>query len=192
MHGYPTISSTWEIGVLALRIRTMKRLLIFVCSILSLYASAQVPTTYIIGKFKKYNGDENFITKVEGFGNYENSMFLFTSVKSEYVIVLCHYVYDDRTDNPVVLDMAISSLENLDNIIQAEDLLKFKDSDSAYKWMLEQLDNKTKLYIIDTNNFYKSDPTLTEPDRMKVFEVRVFYAWIPDHILNLGDWGFGS
>ena len=170
----------------------MRRLLILICSLLCLSASAQVPTTYIIGKFKKYNGDENFITKVEGFGNYENSMFLFTSVKSEYVIVLCHYVYDDRTDNPIVLDMAISSLENLDNIIQAEELLKFKDSDSAYKWMLEQLDNKTKLYIIDTNNFYKSDPTLTEPDRMKVFEVRISHQWIPDHILNPGDWGFGS
>ena len=91
-----------------------------------------------------------------------------------------------------MLDMAISSLENLDNLIQAEDLLKFKDSDSAYKWMLEQLDNKTKLYIIDTNNFYKSDPTLTEPDRMKVFEVRISHQWIPDHILNPGVPGFGS
>ena len=103
-----------------------------------------------------------------------------------------YYDYIDRANNPVMLDMAISSLENLDNIIQAEDLLKFKDSDSAYKWMLEQLNNKTKLYIIDTNNFYKSDPTLTEPDRMKVFEVRVFYEWIPDHILNPGVPGFGS
>ena len=171
----------------------MKRLLIFVCSILSLYASAQGPTTYLIGKFNKLSGfDNSFVNKVEGVHRLDSDMFLFSSAKSDYVIDLYHFVYNDRTDNPVVLDMAISSLENLDNIIQAEDLLKFKDSDSAYKWMLEQLDNKTKLYIIDTNNFYKSDPTLTEPDRMKVIEVRVLYESIPDHILNPGVPGFGS
>ena len=175
-------------------------LLIFIALLSNEVIYAQSNSLYILGTPNICPDDE--IGVYDGFGKkcfvskligaYPVTIYLFGSKNINYEITLMHYNFTEKTDNPVMLDMAISSLENLDNLIQAEELLKFKDSDSAYKWMLEQLDNKTKLYIIDTNNFYKSDPTLTEPDRMKVFEVRVFYEWIPDHILNPGDWGFGS
>lgn len=43
---------------------------------------------------------------------------------------------------------------------------------------------RTKIYVIDTNKFYKSNPALEEPDMMKVIEVRIWAEDIPDHILN--------
>ena len=91
--------------------------------------------------------------------------------------------------------MPIAQLENLNNVVPATDLLNFEDVDSAYKWMTEVFSTsvkeialynevRTKIYVIDTNKFYKSDPALEEPDMMKVVEVRVWPEDIPDHILN--------
>ena len=175
-------------------------LLIFIALLSNEVIYAQTNSLYILGTPNicpaNYKGlhDGFTVTHIEREKISTQPILIYNigSNEKQYEITLMYYDYIDRANNPVMLDMAISSLENLDNIIQAEDLLKFKDSDSAYKWMLEQLNNKTKLYIIDTNNFYKSDPTLTEPDRMKVFEVRISHQWIPDHILNPGVPGFGS
>ena len=83
-----------------------------------------------------------------------------------------------------MLDLPIAELDNLENIIKAEDLLKFETAGKAYSWMLDMLKNNVKIYIIDINDYYKSDPALEKPDRMKVIEVRISYQSIPDHILN--------
>ena len=52
------------------------------------------------------------------------------------------------------------------------------------KEMNDYNEMRTKMYVIDTNRFYKSDPLLEEPDMMKVIEVRIWDLDIPDYILN--------
>lgn len=122
-------------------------------------------------------------------------MFFASNRAKNYTIILNHFSYLNKPTDPVVLDMPIAQLENLENVAPATDLLNFEDADSAYKWMVELFsvsvkeialynEVRTKIYVIDTNRFYKSDPALEEPDMMKVVEVRVWPEDIPDHILN--------
>lgn len=160
----------------------MKRIIIFICCILSLSASAQTATKYILGRFNSLGEYDNPF-KINGIhiDNYKNSIFVFlTNTTVDYSIELNHFGHR----NPEVLDMPICELENLDNIVLAEELLKFKTADDAYRWMLEMLKSKTKLYVIDSNKFYKSDNSLSEPDRMIVMEVHISYDDLPDHIVS--------
>ena len=135
--------------------------------------------------------------KTEGLNVYSGKGTIFYATRNErnYTITLSHYSYPKKPTDPVVLDMPIAELENLNNVVPATDLLNFEDADSAYKWMTEVFSTsvkeialynevRTKIYVIDTNKFYKSDPALEEPDMMKVVEVRVWDMDIPDHILN--------
>ena len=133
----------------------------------------------------------------EGLNVYNRKGISYYATRNErnYTIILNHYSHLKRATDPVVLDMPIAELENLENVVPATELLNFKDADSAYKWMTEVFSTsvkeialynevRTKIYVIDTNMFYKSDPALEEPDMMKVVEVRVWDMDIPDHILN--------
>ena len=108
---------------------------------------------------------------------------------------MSHYSYLNKATDPVVLDMPIAELDNLKNVAPATELLNFENADSAYRWMVEVFsahlkelveynEVRSKIFIIDTNKFYKSNPELEEPDMMKVVEVRVWPEDIPDHILN--------
>ena len=121
--------------------------------------------------------------------------FFITNRVLQYRIAFNHFSHLKKSTDPIVLDMPIAKLENMDNIVSATELLNFKDADSAYNWMADifsaqiaELNHhnevRTKIYVIDTNKFYKSNPALEEPDMMKVIEVRIWAEDIPDHILN--------
>ena len=122
----------------------------------------------------------------EGLNVYNGKGISFYATRNErnYTIILNHYSHLNRATDPVVLDMPIAELENLENVVPATELLNFKDADSAYKWMLDIFKSETKIFIIDSNKYYKSDPSLDVPDMMKAIEVRVWEFDIPDHILN--------
>ena len=150
---------------------------------------------YFVGAFRESLGSESI--HEEGLSVYNNESILFfaSNRAKNYTIILNHFSYLNKPTDPVVLDMPIAQLENLENVAPATDLLNFEDADSAYKWMVELFsvsvkeialynEVRTKIYVIDTNRFYKSDPALEEPDMMKVVEVRVWPEDIPDHILN--------
>lgn len=160
----------------------MKRLFIFLycCTFIVISISAQT-TKYFIGNFYVLqNGDNPF--KRNGIHRYDkkSDIFFFTNTTIGYSIELNHF--DHR--NPEVLDIPISELEDFDDIIWAEELLKFESADDAYRWMLEILKSEAKLYIIDSNKFYKSDETLPKSDMMKVLEVHISYEDLPDHIVS--------
>ncbi len=175
----------------------MKKLaaLLYLASIV-FYATAQdITTKYFIGEFNPML--DTTPIKTEGLNVYSGKGTIFYATRNErnYTITLSHYSYPNKPTDPVVLDMPIAELENLNNVVPATDLLNFEDADSAYKWMVELFSTsvkeialynevRTKIYVIDTNRFYKSDPALEEPDMMKVVEVRVWSDDIPDHILN--------
>ena len=175
----------------------MKKLaaLLYLASIV-FYATAQdITTKYFIGEFNPML--DTTPIKTEGLNVYSGKGTIFYATRNErnYTITLSHYSYPKKPTDPVVLDMPIAQLENLENVVPATDLLNFEDADSAYKWMTEVFSTsvkeialynevRTKIYVIDTNKFYKSDPALEEPDMMKVVEVRVWPEDIPDHILN--------
>ncbi len=150
---------------------------------------------YFVGAFRESLGSESI--HEEGLSVYNNESILFfaSNRAKNYTIILNHFSYLNKPTDPVVLDIPIAELENLENVAPATDLLNFEDADSAYKWMVELFsvsvkeialynEVRTKIYVIDTNKFYKSDPALEEPDMMKVVEVRVWPEDIPDHILN--------
>ena len=122
----------------------------------------------------------------EGLNVYNRKGISYYATRNErnYTIILNHYSHLKRATDPVVLDMPIAELENLENVVPATELLNFKDADSANKWMLDILKSETKIFIIDSNKYYKSDPSLEVPDMMKAIEVRVWEFDIPDHILN--------
>ncbi len=175
----------------------MKKLaaLLYLASIV-FYATAQdITTKYFIGEFNPML--DTTPIKTEGLNVYSGKGTIFYATRNErnYTITLSHYSYPKKPTDPVVLDMPIAELENLENVVPATDLLNFEDADSAYKWMTEVFSTsvkeiamynevRTKIYVIDTNKFYKSDPALEEPDMMKVIEVRIWPEDIPDHILN--------
>lgn len=163
----------------------MKRLALLLFAKCILNFSLLANPTYIVGQFNVFASTDKPL-KTEGVNRFgvKEDTFFFTNLERDYIIELDHLLYENGTNNPVVLDLPIAELENLENIIKAEDLLKFETAGKAYSWMLDMLKNNVKIYIIDINDYYKSDPALEKPDRMKVIEVRISYQSIPDHILN--------
>ena len=170
-------------------------LLILFASIAFSVRAQNSSAKYFVGAFRESLGSESI--HEEGLSVYNNESILFfaSNRAKNYTIILNHFSYLNKPTDPVVLDMPIAELENLENVAPATDLLNFEDADSAYKWMTEVFSTsvkeialynevRTKIYVIDTNRFYKSDPALEEPDMMKVVEVRVWPEDIPDHILN--------
>lgn len=177
-------------------IKNMRKLAILICFVnIILCTSAQSSTTkYFIGAFNPMTGSESI--RKEGLNVYSGHgiSFYATNNENKYTIVLRHILQLGGPNAPVILNMPIAALERLDEVIPAEELLKFSNSDSAYNWMLEAFtvinkemydyeEIRTKLYVIDTNKFYKSDPSLDKPDMMKVIEVRVTHEDIPKDIL---------
>jgi hypothetical protein len=169
--------------------------LILIASIAFSVRAQNSSAKYFVGAFRESLGSESI--HEEGLSVYNNESILFFASNrvKNYTIILNHFSYLNKPTDPVVLDMPIAQLENLENVAPATDLLNFEDADSAYKWMVELFsvsvkeialynEVRTKIYVIDTNRFYKSDPALEEPDMMKVVEVRVWPEDIPDHILN--------
>jgi hypothetical protein len=170
-------------------------LLILIASIAFSVRAQNSSAKYFVGAFRESLGSESI--HEEGLSVYNNESILFfaSNRAKNYTIILNHFSYLNKPTDPVVLDIPIAELENLENVAPATDLLNFEDADSAYKWMVELFsvsvkeialynEVRTKIYVIDTNKFYKSDPALEEPDMMKVVEVRVWPEDIPDHILN--------
>ena len=170
-------------------------------TILALFASvafsisAQTSSAkYFVGTFRKSLAGESIHEEGLKVYNGNGISFFVSNREKNYTIILNHFSYLKKPTDPVVLDMPIAQLENLENVAPATDLLNFEDADSAYNWMLEAFmtngkemhyynEIRTKIYVIDTNRFYKSDPALEEPDMMKVIEVRVWDMDIPSHIL---------
>lgn len=151
---------------------------------------------YFIGAFNHLSESQSIWE--DGLNRIDNediAIFFITNRVLQYRIAFNHFSHLKKSTDPIVLDMPIAKLENMDNIVSATELLNFKDADSAYNWMADifsaqiaELNHhnevRTKIYVIDTNKFYKSNPALEEPDMMKVIEVRIWAEDIPDHILN--------
>lgn len=162
----------------------MKRFITLLCYCIFTngLVSAQISTKYIVGDFNEIGNYKNPY-KTDGvhrFGFTPSDMLFITNVAKNYTITFNHFEHRKLE----LLDLPIADLENLNEIIYTEELLKFETADDAYNWMLNTLKSDVKIYIIDTNQFYKSEPTLEEPDRIKVLEVCITYDDIPDHILN--------
>lgn len=171
----------------------MKKIIaILLLSVLSNTALAQTNALYIIGSVNICPGDHTGI--LEGFSKVESDLSQFNikdskvyyigNIEKGYEVSLLYYIDLDSEYNLTTIDMPITALAELDKVISVEELLKFESADKAYKWMLEMLKSDAKIYVIDTNEYYKSDPALAEPDRMKIVEVKLSYQSIPDHILN--------
>ena len=164
----------------------MKRItfLVFISCLLYSY-NAVANSIYIVGSFNIF-ADTDKPLKTEGLNRYgaEEETFFFTNLERDYSIELDHLLYENSTNNPVIIDLPIAELDKLETVIKADDLLKFETSDDAYRWMLTTKKSRVKVYIIDSNDFYKSDQSLDAPDMMKLIEVRISYLSIPDHILN--------
>ncbi len=108
--------------------------------------------------------------------------YMFGTTERDYMIEFNHVNFKDSSVDLEILSLPISALHNLETVIEAEELMQFATADMAYNWMLNHLENRTKLYIIDRREFYKSDPDLAAPNMMKVVEVKIWYEDIPDHI----------
>lgn len=108
--------------------------------------------------------------------------YMFGTTERGYMIEFHHVNFKKNSTDLEVFTLPISALNNLETVIEAEELMQFETADMAYNWMINHLENKTKLYIIDRREFYKSDPDLAAPNMMKVVEVEIWYEDIPDHI----------
>ena len=162
----------------------MKRFITLLCYCIFTngLVSAQISTKYIVGDFNEIGNYKNPY-KTDGvhrFGFTPSDMLFITNVAKNYTITFNHFEHRKLE----LLDLPIAELENLNEIIYAEELLKFETADDAYNWMLNTLKNEVKIYVIDTNKFYKSNDAINATDRMKVIEVVIDYEDIPDHILN--------
>ena len=169
--------------------------LIYLVSIVFCTNAQDVTSKYFIGAFTPMLDSTSIHTDGLNVYNEKGISFYVTRNECNYTITMRHYSYLKRATDPIVLDMPIAELKNLENVASATDLLNFENADSAYKWMVEVFSThlkefaeynevRSKIFIIDTNKFYKSNPELEEPDMMKVVEVRVWTEDIPDHILN--------
>lgn len=169
--------------------------LIYLVSIVFCTNAQDVTTKYFIGAFNQLSESES-VWK-DGLNRIDDDgvIILITNKTLQYKIAFNHFSYLNKSNDPVILDMPIAELENLENVVSATELLNFENADSAYKWMVEVFSThlkelaeyneiRSKIFIIDTNKFYKSKPELEEADMMKVVEVRVWPEDIPDHILN--------
>lgn len=169
-----------------------KVIIILLLSVFLNTALAQTNAIYITGSVSICPDDHMGI--FEGFSKVESDLSQFNiksskvyyigNIEKSYEITLLHYIDLDSKYNLTTIDMPITALAEFDKVISVEELMNFKDANTAYNWMLDTLESNVKIYVIDTNDYYKSDPALESPDRMKVIEVRISYQSIPDHILN--------
>lgn len=87
--------------------------------------------------------------------------------KQSYNIDINHY---NTTREPkFTLELPLSQLENF-TVIDVAQFLTTKTKEQALEWAKTNYVNKKRIWIIDRNDFYKSSPSLSEPDRMKLIE----------------------
>lgn len=101
--------------------------------------------------------------------------FIITSAEKDFYIDINHY---NRSGSPrVILDLPISQLDSFDAIDVAE-FIATKTKEQAKEWTYSGF-YKT-VWIIDRNDFYKSSPSLSAPDRMKLIEARISLRNFPE------------
>ncbi|MBQ9138501.1 MAG: hypothetical protein IJX65_07700 [Alistipes sp.] len=159
----------------------MKRLILLAAfALFALTSSAQEQSLYIIGEFSKLSGG----AKSDGLWRYGwkgDDEFFIVNTAVGYTMKFYHSSAPGLEH--VVLDLPILSLKLSGNeVVEASELLKFKTADDAYRWMLFHKQKGTNLIIIDRNEFYKSHPSRSKPNRMKGTEVWIWYNDIPSRL----------
>lgn len=113
-------------------------------------------------------------------------VFEFFSQEKDYTLDFWHLDYIESPND--IVDLPMSRLTDF-QLIEVDDFIKTHDKKEALKWFVWAFDEtsydnegKRRIWIIDRNDFYKSSPSLTAPDRMKLIPVIIFPESLPELI----------
>ena len=93
-----------------------------------------------------------------------------------YFVILWHLDYIKAPND--IVDRPMTFLSGL-TVIDVEDFIETHNKRQAQKWMQDAYESGKKIWVIDRNDFYKSSPSLTSPDRMKLIPVIIFPESLP-------------
>jgi len=106
--------------------------------------------------------------------------FRIGSKESNFCIWLYHYTFSDRKQNLAIVDLPISSLDAYDvDVIYIDEFFVDKAKEDVWRWALDCSRNAT-MWILDRSLYYKSSEKLTEPDMMKLIQVKIQTGIIPE------------
>lgn len=116
---------------------------------------------------KKYDKDTPIIFKL---GNKE--------MNAE--VCFFHFNFHNRQRPDLfVYDLNISDLNNFNaENIYVDEFFIGKTKEDIFKWMLDNSQH-TNVWIVDKSLYYKSIPSLTQPDKIKIIQVKIDTKRIP-------------
>lgn len=114
--------------------------------------------------------------------------FYIRSNERGFEICLEHFNFDTNelskirevgsNDTMTIVDKPMTFLNNI-NPIDVGQFIQNKTKDQAVDWAWSN--SMKKIWIIDRNDFYKSSPSLSSPDRIKLIEARISTFYLPEH-----------
>lgn len=172
----------------------MKKYILFIimaiCSLTASVSGQNPSDVYLIGTSITPPKDKvtGFIKVIGELGKYDKTppiTFFIESIDINSGAMLQHFNYDTnlRPHKPQMLikDLPLSQLDNL-TVIDVDEFLKTKSREDYWLWMVANY--KKVVWIIDRNDFYKSDLSLSQPDRMKLTQTRIWVEVIPEEFLS--------
>ena len=124
-----------------------------------------------------YDGFRKCIYEKSSYVRADPMTFTIGSIVKDYSIELNHTNYLKHTPAKIqIIDLPISELSKFD-VIDINEFIRTKTRDEVWEWTLEN--RFKKIWVIDRNDFYKSDPSLPANDRMKLIETEITMGSLP-------------
>ena len=107
------------------------------------------------------------------------------SLHAGYEVTLYHFnIYNTNIPDLYIEDIRIADLKSdvypTVEIINIDEFFAGKTKMEVWRWMLYHHLSGTNIWVVDYNSAYKSSEILSEPDMIKVVQVRIFVDTIPE------------
>ena len=174
----------------------MKRILLFTLCLLYItpcFSQIEKDNIFLVGTTSII--PKGYVGIFDGFGRINVTKkrqdkddpiaFHIGSINAEYEIILYHFnIYNTNIPDLYIEDIRIADLKSevypSVEIINIDEFFAGKTKMEVWRWMLYHHLNKTYIWVVDYNSAYKSSEKLSEPDMIKVVQVRIFVDNIPE------------
>ncbi len=174
----------------------MNRILLFTLCLLyttPCFSQIQKDNVFLIGTTTDFPKDfagifDGFI-RVDGnkkkFNKDNPITFHIGNSNAGYEVMLQHFnYYNKERPDLYVEDIRIADLKSevypSVEIINIDEFFAGKTKMEVWRWMLYHHLSKTYIWVVDYNSAYKSSEKLSEPDMIKVVQVKIFVDNIPE------------
>ena len=174
----------------------MKRILLFTLCLLYItpcFSQTQQENIMLVGTTSMiptgfsgiFDGFIRVDKKKGRFDKDDPTSFFIGNSKAGFEVMLQHFnYYNKERPDLYVEDIRIADLRSevypSVEIINIDEFFAGKTKMEVWRWMLYHHLSKTYIWVVDYNSAYKSSEKLSEPDMIKVVQVKIFVDNIPE------------